>query len=51
MKFNEAWYNLSLEVRQAIAKRVALNYLIIALTCWLPFILLLIFNLYPKLNY
>ena len=28
MKFNEAWGNLSLEKKQAIAKRVAWNYLV-----------------------
>ena len=43
MKFEDAWGVLSLEQKQAIAKRVALNYLVIFLIPLLPFIFLIIF--------
>ena len=42
MKFNEAWDNLPLEVKQAIAKRVIINYLIIVAIFWIPVILFII---------
>ena len=42
MKFNEAWYSLPLEVKQAIAKRVLLNYILIFCIPLIPVIILMI---------
>ena len=45
MKFREAWDSLSLEKKQAIAKRVLLNYILIIILILLPIFIIIGFEL------